>query len=67
MKVVGTMNKSRRYAPNFCLNPEINNIDPKIKQTMAKNNKNGAKEGGTSLFDKTSTVFSKFIILPGTA
>ena len=67
IKVVGTINISRRYAPNFCLNPEIKSIDPKIKQIMAKNNKNGAKVGGILLFEIISTVRSKFIILPGIA
>ena len=44
---------SKRYAPNFCLNPEIKSIEPKIKQNIAKINKNGAKAGGIFLFEMT--------------
>ena len=61
------MNIIRRYAPNFCLNPEIKSIEPKIKQMIAKTNKNVAKVGGIFLFEITSTVRSKFISLPGIA
>jgi len=67
MKVVGTINISRRYAPNFCLNPEIKSIEPKIRQIIAKTNKNGAIVGGIFLFEITLTVRSKFSILPGIA
>ena len=35
MKVVGTINNSRREAPNLCLNPEMKSIEPKIKQVIA--------------------------------
>ena len=65
MKVVGTINISRRYAPNFCLNPETKSMEPKIRQMMAKTNKNDDNVGGMFLFEITSTVLSKFIILPG--
>ena len=61
------MNIRRRYAPDFCLNPEIKRIEPKIKQMIAKSNKYGAKERCIFLFDITSTVLSKFNILPGVA
>ena len=61
------MNNSRRYAPNFCLNPEMKSIEPKIRQMMAESNKKGAKIGGILLFDMTLIVCSKFIILPGIA
>ena len=67
MKVVGTINIRRRYAPNLCLNPEMKSIEPKIKQAIAENNKRGANVGDIFLFDITSTVRSKFIILPGIA
>ena len=67
MKVVGTMNNSRRDAPNLCLNPEMKSMDPEIKQIIAATNNNGAKVGGIFLFVITSTVRSKFIILPGIA
>ena len=67
MKVVGTINISKRYAPNFCLNPDIKSIEPKIRHMMAKTNKNGAKVGGIFLLEMASTVRSKFIILPGIA
>ena len=56
MKVVGTINISKRYAPNFCLNPEIKSIEPKIKQMMDKSNKNVARLGCMFLFEITSTV-----------
>ena len=39
------MNKSRRYAPNLCLNPEMKSIEPKIKQMIAENNRKGANIG----------------------
>ncbi len=65
IKVVGTINISRRYAPNFCFHPEMKSIEPKISQMMAKTNKNGAKVGGIFLFEITSIVRSKFIIFPG--
>ena len=42
-------------------------IEPKIKQMMAKNNKIVAKLVGIFLFEITSTVPSKFIILLGIA
>ena len=45
----------------------MKSIDPKIKQMMAKSNKNVAILGGIFLFVITSTVRSKFIILPGIA
>ena len=67
IKVVGTINIKRRYAPNLCLNPEMKSIEPKIKQMMAISNKNGAKVGGMFLVVMASTVRSKFIILPGIA
>ena len=67
IKVVGTINNSKRYAPNFCLNPEIKSIEPKISKMMAKTNKNVAKLGVIFLFEITSTVRSKFIILLGIA
>ena len=60
MKVVGTINISRRYAPKLCLNPEIKSTEPKIKQIIAKSNKNGAKVGGMFLFDITSAI--RFLI-----
>ena len=56
IKVVGTINISRRYAPNFCLKPEIKSIDPKIRQMMAQTNRNGAKVIGIFLFEITSKV-----------
>ena len=55
IKVVGTINISRRYAPIFCLNPEIKSIEPKIRQMIAKSNKNGAKVRGIFLFGANST------------
>ena len=61
------MNKSRRYAPNLCLNPEMKSIEPKIKQMIAENNRKVTNVGDKFLFYITSTVRSKFIILPGTA
>ena len=67
IKVVGTINNSRREAPNLCLNPEMKSIEPKIKQMMAENNKKGANVGDIFLFDITSTVYSELIILPGIA
>ena len=39
----------------------------KIKQMMADSNKKGANVGGIFLFEITSTVCSKLIILPGIA
>ena len=45
----------------------MKSIEPKIKQMMAENNKKGANVGDIFLFDITSTVRSKFIILPGIA
>ena len=48
-------------------NPVIKSIEPKIRQIIAKLNKNGAIVGGIFLFEITSTVRSKFIILPGIA
>ena len=50
IKVVGTINTSSRYAPNFCLNPEIKSIEPKTRQKIAEINKNGAKVEGIFLF-----------------
>ena len=35
IKGVGTMNRSRRDAPNLCLNPEMKNTDPTIKHEIA--------------------------------
>ena len=61
------MNISSKYAPSFCLNPEMKSIEPKIRQKMAKSNKNGAKLGGIFLLEIISTVLSKFNILPGIA
>ncbi len=65
IKVVGTINIRRRDAPNLCLNPDMKSIDPEIKQIIAISNKNGDKVGGIFLLIITSTVFSKFSILPG--
>ena len=45
----------------------MKSIEQKIKQMMAENNKKGAKVGDMFLFDITSTVCSKLIILPGIA
>ena len=45
----------------------MKSIEPKIKQVIAENNKRGANIGDIFLFDITSTVRSKFIILPGIA
>ena len=67
MKVVGTINNSRRHAPNLCLNPEMNSIEPTSKQMIAKINKNVDKVGDMFLFEITTTVRSKLIILPGIA
>ena len=67
IKVVGIINISRRYAPNLCLKPEMKSVEPKIKQIMASSNKKGAKVWGIFLLEITSTVCSKFIILPGIA
>ena len=67
IKVVGTINISRRYAPSFCLNPVIKSIEPKIRQIIAKINNNSAVIGCIFLFEITSTVYSKFIIFPGIA
>ena len=61
------INISKRYTPNFCLKPEIKSIEPKIRQIMAKTNRNGAKVFGMFLFEMASIVLSKFIILPGIA
>ena len=61
------MNINNREAPNFCLKPVTKSIDPKIKQKIADINKNGAIKGGMFLLAITSTVFSKFNILPGIA
>ena len=67
IKVVGTINISRRYATSLCLNPEIKSIEPKIKKIITKSNKNRAKVGGIFLVEMTSTVRLKFNILPGIA
>ena len=67
IKVLGTINKSRREALNLCLKPEMKSIEPKIKQMMASSNKKGAKVWGLFLLEIPSTVCSKFIILPGIA
>ena len=56
IKVVGTINISRRYAPNFCLNPEIKSTEPKIRHMMAKTNRKGAIAVGMFLSDITSIV-----------
>ena len=45
----------------------MKSIEPKIKQVIAENNKKGANVGDIFLFDITSTVRSKFIILLGIA
>ena len=45
----------------------MKSIEPKIKQTIAENNKKGANAGDIFLFEISSTVRSKFIILPGIA
>ena len=45
----------------------MKSIEPKIKQVIAENNKRGANVGDIFLFDITSTVRSKFVILPGIA
>ena len=45
----------------------MKSFEPKIKQMMASSNIKGANEWGVFLWDITSTVCSKFIILPGIA
>ncbi len=53
IKVVGTMNISRRYVPDFCLNPETKSTKQTLRHKMAKINKIGVM----LLFEITSTVF----------
>ena len=67
IKVVWTINISRRYEPDFCLNPVIKSIEPKIRKIIANFNKNTAIIVCIFLFEITSTVYSKFIIFPGIA
>ena len=67
IKVVGTINISRRYEPDFCLNPVIKSIEPKIRKIIANFNKNTAIIVCIFLFEITSTVYSKFLIFPGIA